>query len=205
MPRVLAPYGHGRGRGTPSELDCLLHAAGQQIGLAHRAHPQRLTAHLPHRGTPLLRLLQQRQGLGNTVGKVYAQPKAEAVSGSQNRMFKIRQSSRPRSSTEMALERSLVRREKTDTEIRYDKAVWVIDRLGDANRLLHGRSPQGTLPTRQGTGLTRHGRPRKAGRTGQSAHGSDPLQETLHSSSVTPWPDDSRPEHGRPNPGIDAL
>ena len=69
-PRLVAPLlmGTGEVEGTPSELDRLLHAAGQQIGLAHIAHPQRLTAHGPHRGTPLLRLLQQRQGLGDTAG-----------------------------------------------------------------------------------------------------------------------------------------
>ena len=58
----------GEDEGTPSELDRLLHAAGQQIGLTRIAYPQRMTAHNPHRGTPLLRLLQQRQGLGDTAG-----------------------------------------------------------------------------------------------------------------------------------------
>ena len=51
-PRLVSPLlmGTGEGEGTPSELDRLLHTAGHQIGLTHIAHPQRLTAHGPHRG-----------------------------------------------------------------------------------------------------------------------------------------------------------
>ena len=44
----------------------------------------------------------------------------------------------------MALERSLCAEgEKTDTEIRMDKAVWVIDRLGDADRFFCMCAPLG--------------------------------------------------------------
>ncbi len=44
----------------------------------------------------------------------------------------------------MALERSLCAEgEKTDTEIRMDKAVWVIDRLGDADRFFSMCDPLG--------------------------------------------------------------
>ena len=42
-PRLVSPLlmGTGEVEGTPSELDRLLHTAGQQIGLAQIAHPQR--------------------------------------------------------------------------------------------------------------------------------------------------------------------
>jgi hypothetical protein len=58
-PRLVSPLlmGTGEVEGTPSELDRLLYAASQQIGLARIARPQRLTAHGLHRGIPPLRLL----------------------------------------------------------------------------------------------------------------------------------------------------
>src|SRR4029453_582163 len=70
-PRLVSPLLMGTGEvdSTPSELHRLLHAAGQQIGLAQIAYPQRMTAYDPHGSVPLLRLLQQRQGLGDTAGK----------------------------------------------------------------------------------------------------------------------------------------
>ena len=135
--------------------------------------------------------------------QAYAQPRAAAVSGNQNRMLKTRQESRPRSSTGMALERSLWRRRENrhrDTHRR----LWVIDHLGDADRFLLRMIPRGTLPARQGTGLTRHARARQAGRSCRSAHGSDHRQATPHCSAATPSPDDGRPEYGRPHPGSDA-
>jgi hypothetical protein len=58
--------GKGEVEGTPVELYRLLPAAAQQIGLAHIAYPQRLTTHGPRRAPQWLRLLQQRQGLGDT-------------------------------------------------------------------------------------------------------------------------------------------
>jgi hypothetical protein len=84
-PRLVSPLlmGTGEVEGTPGELNRLRYATSQQIGLAHIAHPQRLTAQDPHCGTSLLRLLQQRQGDDQRVGplatdaRIGAGPRAE--------------------------------------------------------------------------------------------------------------------------------
>jgi len=46
-PRLVSPLliVTREGEGTPSELDCLLRAAGQQIGLAHIAYLKRMTGY----------------------------------------------------------------------------------------------------------------------------------------------------------------
>ena len=151
-PRLVSPLlmGTGEIEGPPSELHRLLHAAGQQIGLAHIAHPQRLTAHGPHRGTPLLRLLQQRQGLGDTAGTGIRTAQGRGGLGEPEpgvqRLAEIKAAFEYGDGPG---EVPLAEGEKTDPEIRMDKAVWVIDRLGDAGPLLlHVQSPRGTLPAR---------------------------------------------------------
>ena len=145
--------GTGEGEGTPSELYRLLHAAGQQIGLTHIAHPQRLTAHGPHRGTLLLRLCQQRQGLSDTAGTGIRT--TQGRSGLREPEQDVENPAELKAAFEHGDgpgEVPRAEREKTDTEIRNDKAVWVIDRLGDADRFfamgarLRERSQLGKAP-----------------------------------------------------------
>jgi len=61
---------------SPGEIECLLdkgqrllQAAGQQHGFAQRCHSARLPGLYFYRGGLLHRLLQQRQGLGETPGQ----------------------------------------------------------------------------------------------------------------------------------------
>src|SRR5882724_6470316 len=154
-PRLVSPLlmVTGEGEGTPSALDRLLHAAGHQIGLTHIAHPQRLTAHGPHRGTPLLRLLQQRQGLSDTAGPGIRI--AQGRGGLREPDQAVPNPTQIKAAFEYGdgpEDVSLAEGEKTDTEIRQDKAVWVIDRLGDPDRFfaigdpLRERSQLGKAP-----------------------------------------------------------
>src|SRR5713101_1895869 len=156
----------GEGEGTPSELDRLLHAAGQQIGLAHIAHRKRMTAHGPQRGTPLLRLLQQLQGLGDTAGKGIRTAQGRGSLGEPEQDVEnpaqIKAAFEPGDGPG---EVPLAEGEKTNTEIRMDKAGWVSDRLGDPDRFcgigapLGERAQLGKAPDYPGT--REHGRQAK--------------------------------------------
>src|SRR5712691_10260628 len=94
-----------------------------------------MTAHGPHRGPPLLRLLQQRQGLGDTAGKGICTAQGRGGLGEPEPV--VINPAEIKAAFEHGDgpgEVPRAEREKTDTEIRYDKAVWVIDCLGDADR-----------------------------------------------------------------------
>ena len=114
------------------------------MGLTHIAHPQRMTARGPHRGISLLRLLQQRQGLGDTAGKGIRT--AQGRGGLGEPELDVENPTQIKAAFERGDgpgEVPLAKEEQTDTEIRMDKAVWVIDRLGDADRFFCMRDPLG--------------------------------------------------------------
>src|SRR5262245_48455575 len=145
-PRLVPPLlmDAGEVEGPPSELDRLLHAAGQQIGLAHIAHPQRLTTHSPYCGIPLLRLLQQRQGLGDTPGKGIHTAQGRGDLGEPDQY--VVNPAEIKAAFEHGDgpgEVPCAEGEKTDAEIRIEKAVWMIDRFGDPNRLFSMCDPLG--------------------------------------------------------------
>src|SRR5215510_14850542 len=136
--------GTGEGEGTPSAVDRLLHAAGPQIGLTHIAHPQRLTAHGPYRGTPLLRLFQQRQCLSDTAGQGIRTSQGRGGLGEPE--LDVENPPNIKAAFEHGEGRGevpLAEGETTDTEIRMDKAGWVIDRLGDPERFFGMGDPLG--------------------------------------------------------------
>ena len=103
-----------------------------------------MTAHGPHRGTPLLRLLQQRHGLGDTAGQGIRTAQSRGGLGEPEQH--VENPAKIKAAFEHGDgpgEVPLAEGEKTDTEIRMDKAVWVIDRLGDPDRFFCMYAPLG--------------------------------------------------------------
>src|SRR5262245_35054646 len=145
-PCLVSPLlmGTGQVEGTPSEVHRLLHTASQQISFAHIAHPQRLTARGPQRSTALVRLLQQRQGLGDTTSKGIRTGQGRGGLGEPEP--DVMNPAEFKAAFEHADgpgEVSLAEGETTDTEIRMDKAVWVIDRPGDPDHFFCMCAPLG--------------------------------------------------------------
>src|SRR5712691_7790815 len=106
-----------------------------------------MTAHSPERGPPLLRLLQQRQGLGDTAGKGIrtaqgrgglGEPEQDIIHPAEIKAaFKYRDGSG---------EVPLAEEEKTDTDTRRGQAAWLIDHFGDPDRFFSMSNPLGERP-----------------------------------------------------------
>ena len=167
--------GTGEVEGTRSELNRLLHAAGQQIGLAHIAHPQRLTAHGPQRGTALLRLLQQRHGLGNTAGTGIRTAQGRGGLGEpEQHVINPAEIKAAFERRDGPGEAPLAQGEKTDTAIRIEKAEW-----GSIASAMRSASSAWAIPSGNAPSSARHRANQSRERTAGGAGNAKALTDQL--------------------------